>query len=231
MNRLVLILLLPFLGNSQKEVKEYLGDINFKDVIEIKGLIYCKTDTSLVSGRVIKYNKKSISKKYILVSKGKPDNLGWIPINDKVEMPEESVLGSLLTIPIQAFGNNINYPGEDYNNLNRTDRYLSKQRENNSKAYHDMLERNDLNAQNNVSNKKINGFFVEYFKNGKPKIKGNYKDGKLDGKWEEYHKNGHLKSQGNYIDGNKDGEWTDFNKNGELIKKVSWNEGKQIVQN
>lgn len=54
----LLIVLLPLFCNSQKEVKEYIGDINIKDIIEIKGLIYFKADTSLVTGRVIRFNKK-----------------------------------------------------------------------------------------------------------------------------------------------------------------------------
>ena len=231
MNRLFLILLLPLLGNSQQVATEYLGDINFEDVIEIKGLIYRKTDTSVVTGRVVKYNKKKIAKKYILVSEGTPDHLGWISINDKLEMPEESILGSLLTIPIQASGNNISYPGVDYNNLNRTDSYLKEQKENTKKAYHDMLERNDINIQHDVSTEKQNEPFVEYYSNGQPRITGIYKHGMLDGKWEEYHKNGQLKSQGIYKDGNKDGEWIYFNKRGKMIRKICWNDGKEIAQN
>lgn len=53
---LLLIMILPLFCNSQKGVKEFIGDINFKDIIEIKGLIYFKADTSIVTGRVIRYN-------------------------------------------------------------------------------------------------------------------------------------------------------------------------------
>jgi hypothetical protein len=54
----LMILVLPFICNGQKKVKEHQGDINFKDIIEIKQLIYFKADTTLVTGRVIRYNKK-----------------------------------------------------------------------------------------------------------------------------------------------------------------------------
>ncbi|WP_370479051.1 toxin-antitoxin system YwqK family antitoxin [Tamlana flava] len=228
MNRLFLIILLPLLCNAQKNWKEYHGEINFKEIVEINGLIYRNADTALVSGKVIKFNKKNIAKKYLLVSKGKPDNIGWIPFKDNIQMPEELGLGLLLSIPAHALGNNIHYPNEDPFSINRTEDYLSKQKENTSRAYHDMMERNDMNAQYNADKKKADGSFVEYYTNGLPKIKGSYKHGKLEGAWEEYYNNGQLKTKGNYKNGNTIGEWMDFNENGELLRKRRWKDGKWI---
>ncbi len=219
---LLLIMILPLFCNGQKEVKEYQGDINFKDIIEIKDLIYVKADTSLVTGRVIRYNKKNVAKKYIFVSKGKPDNLGWIYFKDKVEIPKESGLGALLSIPMHVLGNNINLPIEDYNSLNKTESYISRQKEYTSKAYNDMLDSNDISSQLNSSKERSNGPFEKYYDNGQIRIKGNYKDGNLDGECEEYYDNGQLKGKGNYKDAKQIGEWKYYDRNGNLVKTENY---------
>lgn len=226
---LLLIMILPLFCISQKGVKEYIGDINFKDIIEIKGLIYFKSDTSLVTGRVIRYNKKKVAKKYFFVSQGRQENVGWVYFMDKVETPEESGLGLLLSIPVHMFGNNIEFSNEDYNDsnsLNKIESYLSYQKEYTSKAYHDMLERNENYVQLNSSKERIFGSFEEYYEEGQIKMKGNYKDGYRDGEFEEYYDNGQLKSKGNYKEGKINGEWVSYYKNGVLRAKGSWKKGK-----
>jgi antitoxin component YwqK of YwqJK toxin-antitoxin module len=224
----LLIVLLPLFCNSQKEVKEYIGDINIKDIIEIKGLIYFKADTSLVTGRVIRFNKKKVAKKYFFVSQGKQEYVGWVYFKDKVEMPEESGLGSLLSIPVYMFGNNIflgNEDYNDYNSLNRTESYLSYQKEYTSKAYHDMLERNAIYTRLNSSKDIMNGSFETYYEDGQIRMKGTYKDGKVDGGFEEYYDNGQLKSKRNYKEGKINGEWVNYYKNGKLRAKGRWKKG------
>lgn len=216
----LLLIILPVISMGQNEVNHHQSDINFKDVMELKGFIYFKSDTTLVTGRVIRYNKKNIAKKYIFVLNGKPDDMGWIPFKDQVKLPEESGLGSLLSIPAHFLDKNINYSNEDYNNTSKTESYLSRQQENTSKAYHKMEERNDI--QKNLSNNIINGPFEEYYKKGQIRIKGNYKDAKLNGEWKEYHKNGQLKLRGYYLNTKRVGEWKFFDESGKLIKTVSY---------
>jgi len=76
--------------------KEHQGIFDYKNVIEIKGLIYVKTDTSLVTGKVIRYNRKRKAKKFIFVTKGKPDIMGWTKISDDFVRPKESILGNMV---------------------------------------------------------------------------------------------------------------------------------------
>ena len=35
------------------------NDINYKDLIEIKGLFYLKADSTLATGRVVRFNRKN----------------------------------------------------------------------------------------------------------------------------------------------------------------------------
>lgn len=48
----------PLNCNAHKNGNEYQGDLNYKEIIEIDGLIYLKVDTILVTGRVVSYNKE-----------------------------------------------------------------------------------------------------------------------------------------------------------------------------
>lgn len=48
----------PLNSNAHKNGNEYQGDLNYKEIIEIDGLIYLKVDTILVTGRVVSYNKE-----------------------------------------------------------------------------------------------------------------------------------------------------------------------------
>ena len=56
---LLLIAFSPLFCNAQKNGNEYQGDLNYKDIIEIDGLIYLRADTTLVTGKIIRYNKKN----------------------------------------------------------------------------------------------------------------------------------------------------------------------------
>ena len=247
---LLLIISLPLICNGQKEVKEYFGDINFKDILERKGLIYTKADTSLVTGRVIRYNKKNVAKKYILVSKGKPDNLGWVRFKDKVVMPKESALGSLLSIPVSILDENNNYYNRGNNNINeteyninKTEYLMSRQSEDfisihkdyktrvkdyTSKAYQDGLERNDIDIQLNSSKIIVNKNFEKRYQNGQISKKGKYEDDNLNGGLVEYYENGQLKSKRNYSNGKLNGEWEEYYENGQLKSKRNYKDAKPI---
>ena len=62
----LLILVLSFVCPSQTTKVDYYEDINYKDIVEIKGFVYLKTDTTLVTGNVTRYNKKNEAKKFLL---------------------------------------------------------------------------------------------------------------------------------------------------------------------
>ncbi len=235
---LLLFIALPLFCAGQTEVQEYHGDINYKDIIERNDLIYFRADTTLVSGRVIRYNRKNEAKKYVLVSNGKPDKLGWIHISDNYEMPKESGLGDILTVATVITGavlavtdNNVKLPiGNDnkYNKYsNQTRNYLSEQKDNTLKAYSNMSDRNDISKNINSIKEKRNGSFEEYNKDGQIKVKGNFIEEKKNGIWEEYYDNGQLMSKGNYINGKKDGLWREYLENGQTLGRINYKDGKE----
>jgi antitoxin component YwqK of YwqJK toxin-antitoxin module len=89
----LLILLFPFVCEGQTNKVNYYQDIDYKDIVESKGLFYLKLDTTLVTGRVIRYNNKKEPKRYILVEKGKPQSVNWITFrNDYVPLPGRGAL-------------------------------------------------------------------------------------------------------------------------------------------
>ena len=232
------MVLLPFFCMGQKNVQENNDNINYKDIVDINGLIYYKRDTSLVTGKVIRYNKKNKAKKYVLVTKGKPNNLGWVYFNDKIEMPKESVLGDILLIGAIITGTAMAVSGEDIyfsssdsgnriTTKNVVNRYLSEQKEYTSKAYSDILVNNEITSRLNLAEERSNGYFEEHYENGQLKREGNYIDGKEDGLWEEYYHNGSLLSKVNYMNGKKEGILENYYINGQLKSRINYKEGKE----
>jgi antitoxin component YwqK of YwqJK toxin-antitoxin module len=234
---LILIIAAPLFCNGQKKVNEYQCDINFKDVIEKRGLIYFKVDTSLVTGRMVQYNKKNVAKKYMYVLNGKPDNLGWVRYKDKVELPKASVTGTLLSIPLLYSGNDdyINYSQENrndnltlYNRIIKADTYISNQKENTSKAYDEMLERNDIYNQQISIKEIINGPMVEYYKEGQIKTTGHYKNGFLSGECKQFYQTGELHKTLNYENGKLTGVFKEFYQTGQLKESGNFINGVQV---
>ena len=85
------------------------NDINVKDILQIDDFVYFKKDTTLITGRVVKTNRKGKLKKVILIIKGKPDELGWIDVNFENPAPGEDQtdgLGKILTGVLQAVKDN-----------------------------------------------------------------------------------------------------------------------------
>lgn len=76
-------------------------------------------------------------------------------------------------------------------------------------------------------NGKRDGFWREYYDNGKLKLEGNYVVGERDGLWKEYHNSGHLKMEGTYKDGKQDGLWKEYNYDGELQSEIGYKNGKK----
>jgi antitoxin component YwqK of YwqJK toxin-antitoxin module len=231
MNRLflVFILALPFICSGQISEGHDYFPVDFKDVLETDGLIYFKADTTLVTGRVIRYNKKHKEKKYIIVTKGKPDNLGWISIKDKYTPPEKSNLGSLVTGAAQVidFIDPIDIPTSRTTHASDAsiDSYLDYNKEFIKKEYKDTSDRNKISKNLQSENEVIMTPFEENNKKGQIEDKGNYIDGKKDGLWEEYYDNGRLKAKGVYKEGKEDGTWEVFNEQGKLKAKINYRLG------
>lgn len=231
MNRLFLIFILTLplicLGQISKGYDYF--PVDFKDVIETDGLIYLKADTTLVTGRVIRYNKKNKEKKYIIVTKGKPDNLGWISVKDKYTSPEKSALGSLVTDAAQAidFIDPIDIPTSRTSHTSDAsiDSYLDYNKEVIKKEYKDASDRNKISRNLQSENEVSIMSFEENNKKGQIEDKGNYINGKKEGLWEEYYDNGQLKAKGVYKEGKEDGTWEVFNEQGKLKAKINYRMG------
>ena len=228
-----------------------ISEIDYDDVFERKGLVYLKSDESLVTGKVIRYNKNNVAQRYIKVENGKPDDLGWRIISDKAERPSQSLLGYAIVaaaavagIATLASGNEIDVPFNSTATNNISSTYIKAQ---NEKVFNDMSERNDISETLNIINKKSNDTLVEqyeqelisfsesphdeikegpweeFFYTGQLKRAGIYKNGLKDGIWEEYYENGQLKEKAIFIEGIKDGLWLKYYSNHQLwVKGRLW---------
>lgn len=67
---------------------------------------------------------------------------------------------------------------------------------------------------------------IEFYPNGKIRVKGTYKNNLREGLWEYYHENGKLWSTGNFVNGKSNGVFTIYNKDGSLFMKSSYKNGK-----
>jgi len=221
----------PLFCNAQKNGNDYQGDLDYKKIIEIDGLIYLKADTTLVTGRVVSYNKKKEAKRYVEVVNGKPNNLGWIYINKNTTLPEESGLGEVLLygaaltgVVIEAANGSLFNPIPNNSNISRA----FGNKDYTLKTYNEMLERDEISKNLYSINTKSDEDFEEYDENSNLIINGNFNKEKKDGLWEEYFDNGQLRSSGNYIRGKKDGLWQEYYENGNLANRVNFKEGKKV---
>lgn len=233
---LLLAFTFSFVCNGQIS-KHDNSNIDIKDIIEINDLIYFKSDTTLVTGRIIRYIKKNKPKDYIWVTKGKPNNFGWQSINDtRITQPKESVIGSLILGAGQLLEltNTINIPTS--RKSHSSDPNIDTYREYNKlfikKVGEDASYKNRISnnmKSNEPSNLKVvpkDGPYIEYYDDKKIKSKGNYVKEKKHGAWENYNSSGNLKSKRNYIDGSKDGLWIEYYDNGKIESKVNYLKGK-----
>ena len=235
MKQLIVLIMLNLSFVCQGQINN-VKDIDYNDLVELKGLFYLKKDTTLVTGRVIDYNRKKEAKRYVFMTEGKPENLGWIQINSNYKKTQESLLGTVLTgaavvtgAVMVASGNNPNIPIVNSNNQNQNPvkGYVNKQNENTSSAYREMAERNDI-SQQLKTDKDASIESSEGNSNNVPlKSKGNYINEKKDGVWETYYSNGELKSKGIYREDHKDGLWIGYDENGELESEVNYKMGKK----
>lgn len=245
---LLLSLLCFYITLGQNINNKDVAIASLDDVIDIRGLIYYKADSSLVTGKVIRYNRKKESKRYIMVIEGKPDKLGWIYENEKKYVkPEESALGNILTVAavttglvMEVSGNNIDVPFPDSNSVkndnnrlieNEITPLLNYNKEISVKANDNMLQRNEisknlqLNENSDIIEKPIEGPYQKKHEDGQIEIEGNYIDGLMNGVWKTYYSNGKIKSKGVYIDGKQNGIWEEYYENGQLKRKVNYESG------
>jgi antitoxin component YwqK of YwqJK toxin-antitoxin module len=69
------------------------------------------------------------------------------------------------------------------------------------------------------------GYYREFYPNGKPFIDGNYRQGKQHGEWSYFFDNGQLQRKVTYQDGRLHGEWDRFRADGTLAAKHSYENG------
>lgn len=184
----LLILLFPFVCEGQTNKVNYYQDIDYKDIVESKGLFYLKLDTTLVTGRVIRYNNKKEPKRYILVEKGKPQSVNWITFRDDyVPLPGRGALHIGVRIKDNMHGEGII--------SNRDPIPIKEKQDGLWEEYH---ENGKLKSRVNFIAGKEDGHWEEYHNNGKLKIQGNYLKGNRIKEWKYYNKKGKLKKTENY---------------------------------
>ena len=81
-----------------------------------------------------------------------------------------------------------------------------------------------LKLKGNVKNGQQEGEVLYYYENGKLEIKGNFKNGKVEGEYLKYYENGQLKYKSNHKDGKQEGEWLYYYDNGQLQFKSNYKE-------
>lgn len=74
----------------------------------------------------------------------------------------------------------------------------------------------------------FDGLVIEYFENGKPSIKSNYRDGQLSGICREYFKTGELKKQYRHKEGKRNGVWKEFYESGKIKTKGKYKDGERV---
>lgn len=233
------------------------NEVNFEDILEQKGLLYFKADTTLVTGRVIKYNRKKEAKRYVIVINGLPDKSGWIAINNQIQYIKPITRrpffykGSETSADWASGQTRYNINRKNMNSVNEERMRLERNYINS-----DSIESDTNNKESIVlkpaNNSKKDGLYEEYLKNGQKilevtflngkrdgiekkwyengflKSKAYFLDGKKVGRFEMFHPNGQAKVSINYIDGKEDGEIMEFGENGEIMMIGSFKEGIQV---
>lgn len=219
-------------------------DVDFNVTKEINGLLYFKADTTLVTGRVIRYNRKKVAKRYIMVRNGKPDGLGWAYFDEEYESPKESAFGSILFATAFVTGAALAVSGNDINmrgNINpvTTDikpsyiipseisDILDYNKEIAAKADDDMSQRNEILKNITSDNEKGNEFSKNNSGDDQLETNVNDIDDKKNGIWEEFYPRGNLKRKGFYIEGEKEGLFEEYYENGQLKRKINFKKGKK----
>jgi antitoxin component YwqK of YwqJK toxin-antitoxin module len=72
-----------------------------------------------------------------------------------------------------------------------------------------------------------NGFYKEYYPNGKVFIDGHFRKGRQDGEWKYYFDNGQVNRKMSFKDGKPNGSWEVFRADGTLAAKRGFKDGKR----
>jgi antitoxin component YwqK of YwqJK toxin-antitoxin module len=72
-----------------------------------------------------------------------------------------------------------------------------------------------------------NGFYKEYYPNGKVFIDGQFKKGRQEGEWKYYFDNGQLNRKMSYKEGKPNGSWEVFRADGTLAAKRGFKDGRR----
>jgi len=72
-----------------------------------------------------------------------------------------------------------------------------------------------------------NGFYKEYYPNGKVFIDGQFRKGRQEGEWKYYFDNGKLNRKMTFKEGKPDGSWEVFRADGTLSAKRGFKDGKR----
>ncbi|MFO7613809.1 MAG: toxin-antitoxin system YwqK family antitoxin [Bacteroidales bacterium] len=72
-----------------------------------------------------------------------------------------------------------------------------------------------------------NGFWKEYYNDGRLRAEGNYDHDLKDGPWKFYHLNGALEQEGTYMKGKPEGEWRWYYAGGALLREETYYNGLQ----
>ena len=228
----MILLIYSLTSFAQKQKAEIYKHVNYEDIIEINDLIYFKVDTTLVSGKVVRYNKKNEPKKYMLVSKGKLDGLGWknviednyIESFNPIFKKTDGYTGDNQLAPYDEFTR------KDFNRINELNRINEREvasknisTENNNETFSENQALSKLRDSASLKD----GLWEEYYENGQLRNRGNYIGGKKEGLWEEYHENGNLANMVNFKEGKKEGLLKNYYSNGQIKGKINYQEGKE----
>ena len=93
----IFILFLSFDCIGQSENVYNTEEINIKDILEENGLLYYKKDTTLVTGRVVRYNNKGEKKLEILIKDGVLFETDVINTQNQFPAAETTLWGEILT--------------------------------------------------------------------------------------------------------------------------------------
>ncbi|MEQ3796447.1 hypothetical protein AAFP94_14760 [Flavobacteriaceae bacterium MJ-SS4] len=222
--------------DAQPDNLNFYGDVNFDDIFQLGEFIYHKADTTLVHGRVVRFNNKNEAKRYIDIFEGMPDNIGWIKIKDDYKQPKESTLGgALFSAAVYAglaaaviSGNDGDFTiGQGFGPQEKESNRNLKMNVGNNATDNQATIKNSEELEIPEDSVFEDGVYQEYYDNKELKITGNYLNGHKHGLWNEYYDNGNLMNTVNYWEDKKIDTLKLYHSNGKLKGLVNYKEGKE----
>lgn len=109
-----------------------------------------------------------------------------------------------------------------YTGTNRKSKFYTSQLNNYSDWQEELFKGEGTYKQDS-----LDGSYVEYFANGKIRLKEYYNFGTKIGKHIEYHDNGNIAFEKNYTDGVLDSVWSQYYNTGKLREEILYNKGEK----